>query len=125
MSDYSTWWTGAIGQVYFNLAYGDRAVVTPLGTYHILSARQTSLSVAISYAFQAVSQQICRADRQVGQILSSYIIKIRGRKAGILVVGQSWEHTLTPKFCGITVLGTLIEITGTLGTGRYWQIVGG
>lgn len=50
------WWTGALGQISFNLLYGDKLMNSPLiGPYFVLSATQTAVSVAVSYAFQVVS----------------------------------------------------------------------
>ena len=53
------WWTGALGQISFNLLYGDKLMNTPLlGPYFVLSATQTAVSVAVSYAFQVVSHLV-------------------------------------------------------------------
>jgi len=89
----SAWWTGALGQISFNVLYGDKLMISPIiGPYFVLSATQTAVSVSVSYAFQVVSCEtaICGSDAhlQVGQFIASFVLKANGRRAGLLLVSR-------------------------------------
>jgi hypothetical protein len=128
-----TWWTGALGQTSLNVLYGDKFMISPiLGPYFVLSATQTAVSVAVSYVFQVVSYllrslrdgRLMFAGRPVHRQFRSQCQGTKGRIIGgersILFV----RH-LTFQYAVITIVGTVVEITGTIGSGRFWHIVAG
>lgn len=74
------------------MAYGERVVRLPVGSYRVLSAAQVGTAVAVSYAFQVVSlrgpEDLGTDHTQVGQFAASYIMAAKGRKASLLVVSR-------------------------------------